>query len=263
MGDTYTHGHHASVLRSHTWRTLANSASYLVPHLTRGTRVLDVGCGPGNLTAEMAERVAPAPVIGIDYASGIIDAAAANHQRRNLSFAVGDVYQLDYADDSFDVVHAHQVLQHLTDPVGALREMKRVTRPGGLIAVRDADYEAMSWFPESHGMDRWLSLYLLVARGNGAEPSAGRRLLAWAHEADLSSIVATADTWLFATPADREWWSSLWAERTVQSSFGQQARDRGLATEAELAEIANAWRLWGSDPDANFIVPNTELVCRV
>jgi len=263
MGDTYTHGHHASVLKSHNWRTLANSAAYLIPHLTRGSGVLDVGCGPGNLTAEMAERVAPAPVIGVDYASVIVDAAQQTHQRRNLSFAVGDVYGLNYPDNSFDVVHAHQVLQHLTDPVAALQEMMRVTRPGGLLAVRDADYEAMQWFPEPHGLDRWRDLYLLVARSNGAEPSAGRRLLSWAHEAGLSSIVPSADTWCFATPDDREWWSSLWAERTVKSSFGHQAVERGLATEAELRNIADAWRLWGREADGWFIVPNAELICRV
>jgi hypothetical protein len=54
--ETYTHGHHPSVLRSHTWRTIANSAAYLEPHLSEGQRILDVGCGPGTITAEFAER---------------------------------------------------------------------------------------------------------------------------------------------------------------------------------------------------------------
>ena len=61
-----------------------------------------------------------------------------------MTFEVGDVYALAAADDSFDVVHAHQVLQHLTDPVAALREMARVCRPGGVIAVRDVDYGAFA-----------------------------------------------------------------------------------------------------------------------
>ncbi len=49
----------------------------------------------------------------------------------NVRFATGDVYALDFDDASFDVVHAHQVLQHLQDPVAALRELRRVLRPGG------------------------------------------------------------------------------------------------------------------------------------
>ena len=53
--ERYTHGHHESVLRSHNWRTIANSAAYLAPQLVGGSRVLDVGCGPGTITAEMAD----------------------------------------------------------------------------------------------------------------------------------------------------------------------------------------------------------------
>ena len=76
-----------------------------------------------------------------------------------VAFAVGDVYALEHADDSFDVVHAHQVLQHLTDPVAALRELRRVARPGGVVAVRDADYAGMTWFPASPVLDEWSALY--------------------------------------------------------------------------------------------------------
>ena len=87
------------------------------------------------------------------------------------------MHALDFPDDTFDVVHAHQVLQHVGDPVAALREMRRVTRPGGVVAVRDSDYAAFTWFPQLPELDEWLDLYQRVARGNGGEPDAGRRLL--------------------------------------------------------------------------------------
>ena len=64
--ETYTHGHAASVLRSHANRTVASSAAYLIPQLRPGARVLDVGCGPGTITADLAARVAPGPVVGIE-----------------------------------------------------------------------------------------------------------------------------------------------------------------------------------------------------
>ena len=95
------------------------------------------------------------------------------------------MHALDLADDSFDVVHAHQVLQHVADPVAALREMARVTRPGGVVGVRDSDYAAFAWYPRLPGLDRWLALYQAAARANGGEPDAGRHLLAWAHAAGL------------------------------------------------------------------------------
>src|ERR1700728_1048568 len=141
MPEVYTHGHHESVLRSHKWRTAENSAAYLLPHLAADATILDVGCGPGTITADLADRVPQGHVTGIDAAQEVIEQArAAAGDRGNLDFATGDVYALDYPDGAFDVVHAHQVLQHLGDPVRALREMGRVTRPGGLVAARRAHF---------------------------------------------------------------------------------------------------------------------------
>src|SRR5580704_1484149 len=180
MPEVYTHGHHESVLRSHKWRTAENSAAYLLPHLAEDARVLDVGCGPGTITAGLADRVPRGHVTGIDAAPSIIgQAREAAGDRENLDFTTGDVYALDYADASFDVVHAHQVLQHLGDPVRALREMRRVTRPGGIVAVRDGDYGGMIWYPELPVLDEWRAYYSAVARGNGGEPNGGGHLHAW------------------------------------------------------------------------------------
>ena len=100
----------------------------------------------------------------------------------------GDVYALAYGDGAFDVVHAHQVLQHLADPVAALREMGRVSRPAGIVAVRDADYAAMTWYPDRPELHRWMELYQQVARHNGGEPDAGRRLVSWARAAGFASV---------------------------------------------------------------------------
>jgi ubiquinone/menaquinone biosynthesis C-methylase UbiE len=136
---TYLQGHHDSVLRSHRWRTAENSAGYLLPHLRPGMRVLDVGCGPGTITRDFAALVGrQGEVVGIDSSPDVVAQAAEGGDLPHVRFAVGDALHLVAGDDTYDVVHAHQVLQHLTDPVAALREMARVCRPGGLVAVRDA-----------------------------------------------------------------------------------------------------------------------------
>src|SRR4051812_9586937 len=126
-GDRYIHGHADSVLRSHRWRTADNSAGYLLPHLKAGQRLLDVGCGPGTLTVDLARRIGPAAeVIGVDLSEAVIAEAAAHAAAEgaaHVSFRAGDFRALDLAERSFDVVHAHQVLQHLRDPVGALTAM--------------------------------------------------------------------------------------------------------------------------------------------
>src|SRR5262249_54997913 len=145
MAHVYTHGHHESVLRSHRWRTAQNSAAYLLPHLAPGMSILDVGSGPGTITVDLAARVAPGRVTAVEISDDALDLARAEAVARgqsNVDFLVADVNALDLADATFDVVHAHQVLQHLTDPVQALREMRRVCRPGGVVAARDGDYAA-------------------------------------------------------------------------------------------------------------------------
>ncbi|WP_456600501.1 methyltransferase domain-containing protein [Blastococcus sp. SYSU DS0616] len=263
--DTYTHGHAEPVLQSHRWRTAENSAGYLLPALRRGLDLLDVGCGPGTITVDLAARVAPGRVLGLDVSPEPLDEAQAFAARAGVAviFAVGDVYSLDLPDASFDVVHAHQVLQHLTDPVAALREMARVCRPDGLIAVRDVDYAATTWFPADDGLDRWLALYQQVARRNGAEPDAGRRLVGWAHAAGLRDLTVSASAWCFATPAEREWWGTSWAGRATASSFAEQALAYGLATPEELQRIADAWLRWAGADDGWLGMLHGELLVRV
>ncbi|GHH35888.1 methyltransferase domain-containing protein [Streptomyces candidus] len=262
----YTHGHHESVLRSHTWRTAANSAAYLIPHLRPGDRVLDVGCGPGTITADLAELVGPkGRVTGVDAAAGVLVQArttAAERDLRQVEFATADVHALGFPDDSFDVVHAHQVLQHVGDPVAALREMRRVCRPGGVVAARDSDYAAMTWFPELPEMRSWLDLYRRVARSNGGEPDAGRRLRSWAKRAGFTDITSSAGVWCYAEPDELAWWSGLWADRTVSSSYAALAVEGGHTTADRLAEIADGWREWGAHQDAWFMVPHGEVLCR-
>jgi len=262
---TYTHGHHESVLRSHRWRTAENSAAYLLPSLKSGDTVLDVGCGPGTITADLATLVTPGRVTALEITDEALGLARTEIERRGLttvSFAVGDIHALDFPDDAFDVVHAHQVLQHVGDPVAALREMGRVTRPGGIVAARDSDYAAFTWFPRLPELDEWLDLYERVARGNGGEPDAGRRLLSWAHAAGFSEVTASSSTWCFANPEDRAWWGGMWADRVQQSDMARQALASGMATRSDLERISDAWLRWAADDDGWLSILHGELICR-
>jgi SAM-dependent methyltransferase len=261
----YTHGHHESVLRAHRRRTAEDSAGYLLAHLRPGMSLLDVGCGPGTITVDLAARIAPGQVTAVELTDAALDLARAEAESRgqsNISFVTSDVHALDFPDDTFDVVHAHQVLQHVGDPVQALRELRRVCAPGGIVAARDADYAGFIWFPRLPALDRWMTLYDQAARANGGEPDAGRRLLSWAQAAGFDDVTPTAGMWCFATPETRDWWGGMWADRIVESALARQLVDSGMATSAELDEISSAWREWAAAPDGWLAVPHGEILCR-
>lgn len=262
---SYTHGHHESVLRSHRRRTAEDSAAYLLPHLKPGMTVLDVGCGPGTITADLAARVAPGSVTAVDQVADVLGAARAEAQQRdlsNVSFGTADVHNLDFADDTFDVVHAHQVLQHVADPVRALREMRRVCAPGGIVAVRDADYAGFIWYPQLPALELWRELYQRVARANRGEPDAGRRLLSWAQEVGFEDITPTGSLWCYATAETRAWWGGMWADRILHSTVARDLVSLDLATPAQLEEISAAWRDWAAADDGWIAIPHGEILCR-
>jgi len=259
----YTHGHHESVLRSHRWRTATNSASYLLPHLNASMSLLDVGAGPGTIAADLARIVAS--VVSTEVTEEALSLSREHVQSLGLSnveFDVQDVQALTYDDNSFDIVHAHQVLQHVSDPVLALSEMRRVAKPGGYVAARDSDYAAFAWYPLLPQLDNWLQLYRSAARANGGEPDAGRRLASWARSAGLREIEATSSTWCFSTADDREWWGTLWADRMTESAIARQIVDSGLATSDQLATISAGWREWADHDDGWFSVLHGEILCR-
>jgi ubiquinone/menaquinone biosynthesis C-methylase UbiE len=262
---TYTHGHHESVLRSHTWRTAENSASYLIPHLRPGMTLLDIGCGPGTITTDLALLVGPGQVIGLDSSADVVAQAqehAAPLGLANLRFEVGDLFALSFDDATFDVVHAHQVLQHLTDPVAALVELRRVLRPEGLLAARDGDFGAFTWAPADPVLDRWMQLYLAITTRNGHNALVGRSLLALAHEAGFEDVTVSSANWTFADLESRQWWGGLWADRVRYSRFGEQAVEYGLSNAEELEEIGQAFLRWSASPDGVFVVPNIEILAR-
>lgn len=260
----YTHGYAPSVLRSHSVRNLGNSCAYLLPHLDSNQLLLDVGAGAGTLTVEFAERVSH--VTALEVSAEALSLSKGLAKRRgvtNIDFVVQDVHTLDFPDGSFDVVHAHQVLQHLQNPVAAIREMCRVTRPGGIVAIRDSDYGAFAWWPELPELDEWLHLYQQAARSNGGEPNAGRRLVAWARAAGQRNIEASSSTWCYSSPAERELWGGSWAERITDSAIAQQLLQSGLASQAGLETVSEGWLQWVREPDGWFSLLHGEIICHV
>jgi ubiquinone/menaquinone biosynthesis C-methylase UbiE len=260
--EIYQHGHHASVVANHAKRTADTAAAFFLPLLRPGMRLLDVGCGPGSITSGLAKRVAPGETIGIDMSSSVIETARslADPSMTNLAFGVGNIYRPSLAPETFDAVFAHQVLQHLRRPVDALRQMRALLKPGGMIGVRDGDWGSMTFYPENDGMRRFLRMYYDLAHRNGGEPNAGRFLRRWFREAGFAEMRITTSTTSYTDAAATREWAETYAERTLHSNLAEKALEYGIATRSDLESMAAAWRGWGADPDALFCFSHTEVV---
>ncbi|KAF2673704.1 methyltransferase-UbiE family protein [Microthyrium microscopicum] len=261
----YAHGHHPSVLRSHKWRTVENSAAYLVPHLTPTTTILDVGCGPGNITIDLASRVPSGHVIGLDRADIVIADATSLAKESgvaNVEFHTGDVYALDFPDGTFDVVHAHQVLQHLGDPVRALKEMRRVTKKGGIVAVRDMT-DFLHW-PEKPELVEFRELFWGISTRLGTHPGAGKMFRKFAREAgfEQSDVTVTSSNWTYADQEGLDFWAGMWADRVLQSEFHDNCVSMGMAKEEDMQRISRAWKDFQTTQDAWYVVTNGELIAK-
>lgn len=253
--DRYTHGHHESVVQSHARRRAEVEAWFLLPHLKPGMRLLDAGCGPGTVTAGLARAVSPGEVVGIDSAPGVLEHARAHAAEEgvdNVTFVAGDVYGLDFPDAEFGVVYANQLLQHLTDPVRALRELGRVLKTGGLLAVRDADYATMSPHPKFPEFPNWNRLYHEVAYRNNAEPDAGRTLPAWVRAAGFPEIEIHPNV-VAMEGEEARIWGRTWSQRILYSGIADQALEYGLADQQDLEQLSSGWATWADSDNPFFI----------
>lgn len=251
---TYSHGHHASVVGAHAARTVANSATYLSPLIEPGMRILDVGCGPGSITIDLARRVGErGRVVGIDTSAEVVEGARAGAAQAgvtNVEFYLGDAYDPIRPDaegaERWDVVHAHQVLQHLSEPVAALRAWRAV---GDLVAARDVVYSATTIHPLTPELQRWRETMVRLQAANGGNGDAGANLKAWAREAGFASVETDVETWCFESARGREFWGGQWVERALHSAFADGTERHGLADARERQAISDAWAAWSRDED--------------
>lgn len=226
------------------------------------------GCGPGTITVDIASRVPDGHVTGVDYAPEPLEGArahAAEKNVKNVEFSVADVFSLPFPDDTFDITFAHHVIQHTTDPVRALREMRRVTKPGGIVANREGDLSFFTYYPENEALSRLNQWFGQLARANGCEPYAGRRVHAWARQAgfEMSRITRTATTWCYSTPEEREFWAMAGVNRLQNSKMPESLKKFGLGTDDEIKEVVQALKDWMADEDGWFALIHGEIIARV
>lgn len=277
---TYTQGYSEAVLRSHASRTAETSAAFLLPHLKPDAKILDVGCGPGTITTSLASYIPQGSIIGTDYSAEVVTEAqrrleclsseAANETERSIGercrFEVSSVLELPYSDDSFDVVYCHQMLLHLPEPIKALKEMRRVCKPGGLVAARESDYMSCVLYPETATFELWKETSTAIYRSIGSEPNAGRRLVRWGLDAGYPAgeehIKFSSSNQVFGGQPQAKFWGEMWAQRVAADSWRKQALETGKVTGEQIQKIEQDWLKWSDTPDGVFIMVCGEVLLR-
>ncbi len=254
MREVYTQRDNQRYKEELAKRTSADYAAFFLPHLRPGMQLLDVGCGPGTITIDLAHVVAPGGVIGIDIDPMQVKEARAMGAGRGVTkvrFEVGDAYRLPFRDHSFDAVFAHTLLMHLREPVRALMEMRRVLRPWGIVGIRDPDVAAGFYVPATPLQKQRGALHHRVTERNGGDFYLGRHLRRLLLEAGFVRAETTAST---------ESAGSLESTRRVAAfdkirlqGFAKVALAEGWVTQATVDAMLADIDAWAEKPDAFFV----------
>jgi len=243
-------------------RRTGQAAAFLTPQLRAGMRLIDCGCGPGSITVDLARMVAPGEAIGIDLREDALTHGHALVRERgitNVVFHAASVYRLPYADGSFDAAFACAVLQHLAAPLTALKEIRRVLKPGGVIGIADGSSPITSRYPTNPLLEARDKLRGLQREYNTGRPPEALQLRVLLREAGFARTQSSGQLTTEAGPPA----GSLEETRRVAQNhvirlrgvLGALAVARGWATREELEQMALALIAWGESPDAFYARP--------
>jgi SAM-dependent methyltransferase len=248
--EVYSQGANAAFEAEMAARSAARDAAFLLPHLRPGMRLLDAGCGPGSITLGLAEIVAPGETIGIDMQSAQVEQARALAAARSAGarFQVGDIYALPFPDACFDAVFANGVLMHLSEPLRALAELRRVLRPDGIAGVRDPDFGTSIYTPSTPLLERWLDLRIRVRRHNGGDPFVSRRYRQLLLEAGFAQSAASASIDCAGSPAQTARHAAFLTAQL--QGFARTAVAQGWMDAGAIAETAAEIDAWARLPGA-------------
>ncbi|KAK3697205.1 hypothetical protein LTR37_017606 [Vermiconidia calcicola] len=269
--NTYLPGH--KDVKHHELRTAENCAAYLLPTLQMMAEekpkltLLDVGAGSGTISTSLARYMPHGQVAGVDLSEDILRSAAQHAEQigaKNCHFQTGSVYQLPFPDGTFDVVHTHQMLCHLDSPVEALTELLRVTKRGGVVAVRETDMRTWSFWPMLPALERFFKIQLATHEAAGGTNAAGPQLISWALKAGVKrdQVTMTQGSWCYSEPVEKQIWGTSWAQRVRTGEVGKKALAMGLAKKEDLEEMAQAWEEWAQTEDACFACLHGEILVR-
>ncbi|MEM6624772.1 MAG: methyltransferase domain-containing protein [Pseudomonadota bacterium] len=250
---TYAHEGSSSAVEFFGTRTADVQAAFLLPLIAPEADVLDCGCGPGSITAGLARHAARGRAVGVDIEAAQIEKAnamATSEGLANLSFQTGDLFALPFDDASFEVVYSNGVLSHLSDPVSALAEMRRVLRPGGVAGVRLLDGGADVRHPIGSAVTRCQEIYYAIVEHHGGDLLMARRQKAMMQQAGFARAEMTGACEYYGSPQATRAWAGLFDGLFGESDLARQIVEAGISDRAELERLRGEITDWGSSSEA-------------
>ena len=262
---SYTMGYSEEFRRLLNRRSAETHAKHLLPHLKPGLRILDFGCGPGTITVGLAKAVEPGEVHGIDMEESQINlarSAAEAGGHTNVTFHVGSVLDLPFDDNSFDAAHCHAVLMHVPDTQAALAEVKRVLKPGGVVASREMMVGSSFLEPSSERTDAGWQLFSNLLAANGGHPKMGTELKYKLLEAGFSDIQTNGSFDFFGSDEDVAFFHSFIIDWLFLPEVIAAAVGYGLATQEQFDGARQGIDQWKGQPGACGAIAFGEAVAR-
>ena len=249
----YSMGFSEEILEAYRRHTAESSAAYMLSHIRPGFTVLDFGCGPGTISSGLAKAAAPGEMHGVDMEESQIDIARAVAEASgipNAYFHTGDVTALMFEDDFFDLAHCHNVLMHIPDTRSVLAEIKRVLKPGGIIACREMICESSFTHPDLGVLRKaWDMFEDLVAADDG-HPQMGKDMKGHIEGAGFVNVQVTASFDIYSTPADIEFINEVAQKWFLAPEITEAAIKYGATTRELCDRIGEAYERWRAESGA-------------
>jgi SAM-dependent methyltransferase len=226
-------------------------ADFFLPYVQPHASLLHVGCGDGALSIGLAAHAKS--VVGVDHVADFAAAEvyAAVHGISNLQLLPGDVVNLPFEDETFDVCFCSSVLERMPDPLKVLSEVWRVLRPGGWVGVASVDYGGLLLAgPDVDLLDASNVVRQRLWQQGGCDPFVGRELRRLLGESHFSEVEATTRALSYGTSARVRAFAAARAAECWDPRFSASVVEAGWATETEMVDVAQAWAAWGESPAA-------------